>query len=223
MLSRTFGRGTRAPGPHPASRTASHYLPSFAAPFDWRRALSLHRRLLSGELSVLREVSANESDTTPSLVVLLVGVLAAGLGAWLWMVLDTGVIGHSAIRVLLLGSIASLAGWGLWLAVSWHALKAVFQISVGWRDLVRPFALVGGFMVWQFFMIAGPASFAVGLIVTIASVLLTVIAVRAAVPKADDRAAVISVGIGFSVYALVLSLLADLAGVGSGLFVHAIG
>ena len=45
----------------------------------------------------------------------------------------------------------------------------------------------------------------------------------AAAPEADERAAVISVGIGFGVYALLLSLVADLTGVGSGVFVHALG
>ena len=150
-------------------------------------------------------------------------MLASGLGSWLWLMLDSGAVGHSALRVLLLGSLASVAAWGLWLGVTWQALRSIFQIQVERRDLMRPLALVGGFAVWQFFMLVGPASFAVGLVVMIASVMLTVLAVRAAAPEADDRAAVISVGIGFGVYALALALLADLTGVGSGLFVHAIG
>ncbi len=196
---------------------------SFDTSFDWRRALSLYRRLLAGDLGVMREVSRAESDTAPALAVLLVGVLAAGLGSWIWAVLDSGVVGHSAVRVLALGSLASVAGWSVWLVVIRHALRSIFAIQVELRDLARPLALVGGFAVWQFFMLAGPVSFAVGLVVVLASVLLAVIAVRAAVPEADDRAAVISVGVGFGVYALALSMLADLAGVGAGLFVHAIG
>ena len=127
------------------------------------------------------------------------------------------------MNVLLLGSIASLGAWALWLGLTWHALRSIFQVEVGWRDLMRTMSLVGGFAVWQFFLLAGPASFAVGLIATIAGVLLAVLAVRAAAPQADDRAAIISVGVGFGVYALVLSLAADLLGIGSGLFVHAIG
>ena len=216
-LTRTLGRGARLP--------ASRYLAVFDAPFDWRRALSLQRRLLAGELGVIGEVSRNESDTKPALAMLLLGVLAASLGAWLWMVIDSrgASVADPALKVLFLGGVASLSAWALWLGVTWYALKSIFQIEVDLRDLVRSMALVGGFAVWQVFMLAGPASFAVGLITSIAGVLLTVLAVRAAAPEADDRAAFVSVGIGFGVYALALSLLADLVGVGSGVFVHAIG
>ena len=169
-------------------------------------------------------MTRNESDTRPTLVVLVFGVLFASVGGWLWLVIDTGgaAVANPALKVLLLGSLVSLGGWALWLAITWQALRAIFEVNVDVRALMRSMALVGGFAGWQVFMFVGPASFAVGLIVTIASVMLTVLAVRAAAPDADDRAAIVSVGIGFGIYALALSLLADLAGVGSGLFVHAI-
>ncbi len=210
-----MGRGGRS--------QVSRYLDTLAAPFDWRRAFSLHRRLLAGDLGVIAEVSRNESDTRPALVVLTLGVLVASLGAWLWVVIESGgqSITGPAIHVLLLGSFVSLIAWGIWLGLTWHALRSIFTVNVDLPTLMRPMALVGGFAVWQFFMLAGPASFALGLIVTIVGVLLTILAVRAAAPEADDRAAITSVGIGFGVYALMLSLLADLAGVASGLFVHA--
>ena len=216
VLTRTLGRSSRLP--------ATRYLSELDAPFDWRRALSLQRRLLAGELGVIGEVSRNDSDTKPALAVLVLGVVFASLGAWLWVVIDSrgAAIAAPALNVLLLGSFASLGAWALWLGLTSHALRSIFQVEVAWSELLRTMALVGGFAVWQFFMLAGPASFAVGLIATIAGVLLTVLAVRAAAPQADDRAAIISVGIGFGVYALVLSLAADLLGIGSGLFVHAI-
>ncbi len=216
-LTRTLGRGTRLSG--------ARYLSGLDAPFDWRRALSLQRRLLAGELGVIGEVSRTESDTKPALAVLTLGILVASLGSWLWVVIDSrgAEAAGPALNILLLGSIASLGAWALWLGLIWHALRSIFQVDVDWRDLMRSMALVGGFAVWQFFMLAGPTSFAVGLFVTIAGVLLAVLAVRAAAPQADDRAAIVSVGVGFGVYALLLSLAADLLGVGSGLFVHAIG
>ena len=205
--------------------TGSRFTKSLDISFDWRRSVSLMRRLLSGDLAVIGEVSRTESDTRPTLAVLILSVLVASLGGWLWMAIDTrgAVAGSSALDVMLLGSIASLGAWALWLGVTWHALQSIFQIKVEWRSLMRAMALVAGFSVWQFFMLAGPAGFAVGLIVSIALVLLSVLAVRAAVPESDDRAAIISVGIGFSVYALVMSLLAGVVGVGSGIFVFAIG
>lgn len=215
--NRSLGRGRRLP------RLGT--ITSVEAPIDWRRSLVLLRRLLAGELGVLGDVTRNESDTRPTLAVLVIGVLLASVGGWLWLVIESGgvAVADPALKVLLLGSLASLGGWALWLAITWHALRSIFEIGVDFRPLLRSMALVGGFAAWQVFMFIGPASFAVGLIVTIASVMLTVIAVRAAAPDADDRAAIVSVGIGFGIYALALSLLADLAGVGSGLFVHAIG
>ena len=217
IFSRTFGRGERV--------SISEYLPKIDTPFDWRRSLSLHRRLLAGELGVMREASENESDTLPSLAVMVLGVLLASLGAWLWLVIDSrgALLGEPALKVLLLGSVASILGWALMVGLTWHALRSIFEVSVPIKALMRAMAIAGGFAVWQFFMLAGPASFAVGLLVTIAGVLLAVIAVRAATTQADERAAVISVGIGFGVYALLMSLLANLAGVGSGIFVHGLG
>ena len=222
LLSRTFGRGAPIPSTRPWSgRRWSTSLDGATV----RRAIALYRRLLGGDLSALREVSRSESDTTPALIVMLIGVLGASLGGWLWMTLDgaSASLGQSALRVLLLGSLASVAAWCCWLGVAWYSLRSIFQVTVELRGLMRPLALASGFAIWQFFMLAGPASFAVGLIATVAGVLLAVIAVRAAAPEANDRAAVISAGIGFGVYALALSLLADLTGVGSGIFVHAIG
>ncbi|MCY3567571.1 MAG: hypothetical protein OXH38_03020 [Chloroflexi bacterium] len=215
--ARTLHRGTRVP--------LSTYLERLESPVDWRRAVSLHRRLLAGDLSVLRETARTESDNGPAALILALGVLAASLGAWLWLVIESrgAAVGDSAVHVLLLGSFATLAAWGLWTVLTWRALRVVFQVEVGLRALARSMAVAGGFFVWQFFMIAGPASFAVGLVTTLAALLLAILAVRAAAPDADDRAAVISVGMGFAVYALALSMLADLAGIGSGIFVHALG
>jgi len=216
-LARTLHRGTRVP--------LTNYLERLESPIDWRRALALHRRLLAGDLSVLRDAARTQSDSGPAALILVLGVLAASLGAWLWLVIESrgAVVGDSALRVLLLGSFASLVAWGLWTALTWRALRVVFQVKVELRGLARSMALAGGFLVWQFFMIAGPASFAVGLVTTLAALLLAILAVRAAAPDADDRAAVISVGIGFAIYALALSMLADLARIGSGIFVHALG
>ena len=217
IFSRTFGRRPRVP--------ISDYLPTIDARFDWRRTLSLHRRLLTGELGVMREASENESDTLPSLAVMVLGVLLASVGAWLWLVIDSrGVLlSEPAVKVLLLGSVASILGWALMVGLTWHALRSIFEVSVPIKPLMRSMAIAGGFAAWQFFMLAGPASFAVGLLVSIGGALLAVVAVRAATAQADERAAVISVGIGFGVYALLMSMLADLAGIGSGIFVHGLG
>ncbi len=216
-IARTLHRGTRTP--------ITNYLGRVDAPFDWRRVLSLHRRLLSGDLSVLRDAARTETDTVPALVVMALGLLIASLGAWLWIVVDTrgALVGEPALKVLFLGTIASLAAWGVWVGLTWHALRSIFQVDVEFLPLTRALAVAAGFAVWQFFMIAGPISIAVALVTTLAGFVLSVLAVRAAVADADDRAAVISVGIGFAAYALVLSLIADVAGVGSGIFAHALG
>lgn len=216
-IARTLHRGTRIP--------IWNYEERLKPPFDWRRALSLYRRLLSGDLSVLRDAARRETDTAPALAVMALGVVVASLGAWLWIVINSrgALIGDTALDVLLFGSIATLGSWGVWVGLTWQALRSIFQVNAPFLPLMRALAVAAGFAIWQFFMLAGPVSFAVALVTTMAGFLLSVLAVRAAVPESDDRAAVISVGIGFAVYALALSLLADVAGVGSGLFAHALG
>ncbi len=192
---------------------------------DWRRTLSLHRRLLAGDLAVIGDAARNESDTAPALSVLCAGLLASSLGAFLWMIIEAGGsgVGDAALRVMLFGTLASLAAWTLWFALTRYALRSIFDIDVSPRALLRALALTSGFAVWQVFLVVGPASFAVGLLATVAIALLAVIAVRAAAPDADDRAAVISTAFGFGAYALALAVIADLTGAASGVFIHAAG
>ena len=212
----------RRGAPQPASGRADG---REGTPMNWRRALSLHRRLLAGDLGVIGEAARTATDTKPALFVLFLGMFTAAVGAWLFAVVDGGGadVGGFALRVLLLGTLVGGAGYLLWAAVTCYALQSIFQVPVDRRALLRALALVGGFAVWQFFLLAGPASFAIGLLTTVAAVLFAILAVRAAAPQADERAAVISVGIGFGVYALLLSLLASTAGIGAGAFVHAVG
>lgn len=192
---------------------------------DWRRALSLHRRLLAGDLAVIGDAARTESDTAPALSVLLMGMIASGLGAFLWMIIESGGsgVGGAALRVMLFGTLASLAAWTLWFALTRYALRSIFEIDVHPRALLRALAVTGGFAVWHVFLVVGPASFAVGLLATVAMALLAVIAVRAAAPEADDRAAVISTAFGFGAYAIALAVIADLTGAAAGVFIHATG
>ena len=192
---------------------------------DWRRALSLHRRLLAGDLSAIGDAARTETDTAPALSVLLVGVIASSLGAFLWLIIEAGGsgVGGAALRVMLFGTLAALAGWTLWFAAARYALRSLFEIDVNPSALFRALAVTGGFAVWQVFLIIGPASFAVGLIAAVGTVLLAILAVRAAAPEADDRAAAISTAIGFGIYAVVLAVIADLTGAASGVFIHAAG
>ena len=147
---------------------------------DWRRALRLHWRLLSGELGVVREAAQTESDTKPTLAVLMLGILAASLGAWLFVVVDSGAsgVGGPALRILLLGTLAALGGWMLWVGAIWKALDSLFEVEVDARSLMRAMALVGGMSVWQILLFAGSASFAIGLVATMVGVLLSVLAVE---------------------------------------------
>lgn len=208
-------------------RQAGRHWYSFAnglRSFDWRRAFQLYRRLLTGDLSVMREVALRPADNAASLIIMLLGLLSTGVGGWLYVVIDSrgAEIAGPALNVLLLGSIAFFGAMAIWISVSWHALRSLFDVSVDPMSLMRAFAVSGGFAIWQFWLFAGPVSFAVGLVGTLVSVVFAVIALRAAAPEADDRAALISVGIGFAAYALTMSIIAHLAGVGSGIFVHAL-
>ena len=220
-------RRTAAPPPRVATAARgrpalSRRLQGLTGSFAWGRTFSLHRRLLAGDLRTLRETAEVESDTGPALAIMALGALVAALGAWLWLVFtgDGVSIGYAAARVLGLGLIISIAAWGAAIAATRWTMEHLFEARVELRRLIRPLALAAGIGVWQLFLFVPGISFAVGILGLIAWFLLSVVAVRAAAPELDDRGSVISVGIGFGVYVVLLTLAANMAGIAPGLFVH---
>lgn len=191
--------------------------------FDWGRAFSLHRRLLAGDLRTFRETANTETDGAPTLAAMALATLAAALGAWLWLVFTgEGVsVGHAAGRIIGLGLVCAIAAWAASLAATWWTIQRLFDVRVELRRLARPLALAAGLGVWQVLLFVPGISFAVGILGLTAWFLLSVVAVRAAAPDLDERGSVVSVGIGFSLYILLLTLAANVAGIAPGVFVHA--
>lgn len=188
-----------------------------------RRSMQLLRRLLRGELEVLREVADNPADTRAALLLVALTALAAGLGAWFWMALaaDGASVGGGALRLVALGGLAGVAAWALSVGASWWALRRICDVRIEFLRLARPLALAGAVGIAQLALLFVPISFAIGLATVVAWFLMSAAAVRAAAPGLDDRSTYIAVGAGFGVWAIFLSILASAAGVAPGLFVHA--
>lgn len=219
--------------PHPFSSSPSAH-PAIGAAVDavgspsgalthLRRSMQLLRRLLRGELEVLREVAGSAADTRAALLLVPLTALAAGLGAWFWMALaaDGASVGGGALRLVALGGLAGVAAWALSAGASWWALRRICDVRIEFLRLARPLALAGAVGIAQLALLFVPISFAIGLAVVAAWFLMSAAAVRAAAPGLDDRSTYIAVGAGFGVWAIFLSILASAAGVAPGLFVHA--
>lgn len=187
-----------------------------------RRSMQLLRRLLRGELEVLREVADNPADTRAALLLVALTALAAGLGAWFWMALaaDGASVVGGALRLVALGGIAGVAAWALSVGASWWALRRICDVRIEFLRLARPLALAGAVGIAQLALLFVPISFAIGLATVVAWFLMSAAAVRAAAPGLDDRSTYIAVGAGFGVWTIFLSILASAAGVAPGLFVH---
>ena len=184
--------------------------------------MQLLRRLLRGELEALRELADSPADTRAALLLVPITALAAGLGAWFWMALaaDGASIGGGAVRLVVLGAVAGIAAWALSAGASWWALRRICDVRLEFFRLARPLALAGAAGIAQLALLFVPISFAVGLATVVAWFLTSVVAVRAAAPGIDDRSTFIAVGAGFGVWAVFLSILASVAGVAPGVFVH---
>ena len=214
--------------PHPFSSTAPQSARGAAASSSagalnhLRRSMRLLRRLLRGELEALREVADSPADTRAALLLVPLTALAAGLGAWFWMALaaDGASIGGGAVRLVVLGAVAGIAAWALSAGASWWALRRICDVRLEFFRLARPLALAGAAGIAQLALLFVPISFAVGLATVVAWFLTSVVAVRAAAPGIDDRSTFIAVGAGFGVWAVFLSILASVAGVAPGVFVH---
>ena len=212
--------------PHPFSfsstRPAAGGATSRAAAHA-RRSFELFGHLLRGEVEVLPDLARTAADTTAALLLVPVSALAAGLGAWFWLALavDGAHIGAGAIRLVVLGGVAGVVAWALSVAVSWWALYRICEVRVDIMRLARPLALARGRRSRS--ARAADRADLVRRRPRHGDRLVSALdpGGTRGFPGIDDRSALIVVGLGVTVWALFLSILASTTGVAPGIFIHA--
>jgi len=150
-------------------------------------------------------------------------LLLAALGGWLWLIVESEGLstGRILVREVALGLIFALAVWGVWVVGVHVMLQSVFGRHAPGTRLLRTMGY-GAFPVARaVFMVVPALGFAVGLLTVLAWFASSNAAIDASVPEASRREVLVANLVGFSLFVVVMSVLADAAGIAPGFFVRA--
>jgi hypothetical protein len=168
------------------------------------------RRLLLLDVSVFDEIRSDPSATPGAIIVVACASVMAGIGSWLWAVQWGGVEATEVfVRSLILGSILQTLAWFIWVYLVFQVLTRGYGARTDFYELIRTmgfaFAPVG------LAILIGIASFAVpfGVISLAGAVLLTQLAIQSS-SSAETQQTLVANLTGFTVFAVVMGVLANI-------------
>ncbi len=190
---------------------------------DLRRIAYRLRRLTRLDSSVFPEVAADKTQTLSAVVVAVTAVLLSALGGWLWLIVDADGLstGRIAVREFLLGSLFALALWVGWVLVAHMMLESVFGRHAERGRLFRAMGYATLPAAGALLMVIPAVAFALGLLSMMAWFAMSSAAIESAVPEATRKEVLVANVAGFSLFTVILSLLANAAGLAPGFFAHA--
>jgi hypothetical protein len=166
------------------------------------------RRLATLDLDVFDELRFDPSATLPSLVVAAVGLLALGLGGWLWWITsglgDTGAV---FVKTVILGTAFGLGAWLLWLLVIYAVLRRISNLTMQVEQLIRGAGFAAAPLVIALGMVIPSISFGVGLLALVAWAGATHVAVERTVGRGGGDVLAANLA-GFGAWVILMSLLA---------------
>jgi hypothetical protein len=169
--------------------------------------LSRLRRLAMLDDRVYDELRYESSATLPAVGVTVVGLLALGLGGWLWwFVSDLGDTGSVFLKTVLLGTIFGFVGWLVWLLIVYVALRQLAGITVQVEQLIRTAGFASGVLVIGLAMVITPVGFGVGVLALVAWAGATHIAIERTVGRGGSVVMAANL-LGFAAWLVVMSLL----------------
>lgn len=179
-------------------------------------------RLARLDTTVFDEVKDDLNETVPAVVIVAIASLIAGIGVWLWLLVEapSGVdvdFGNVLVNVLLLGTIFSVVLWAAWVAVTYVVLVQVYKENVDFQTLLRPMGYAAIPLVIAIFMVISGIAIAVGVVAMGLWFVFAIYATQAASNASSDRV-VVSTLAGFAVYSIVMAFLASQTGMTTGLF-----
>jgi hypothetical protein len=180
---------------------------------DMNALMQRLRRLVMLDSSVFDEVRTDANATVPAVIIAVVSMFLFGLGGWLWYLFqDFDVVdeyvssGDVFLRSVILGSIIALVLWGVAVGITYVMLTQVFRARADINELIRVMGFAALPLSIGVLLFIPGFDFGLALIAVALTVALTTVAVQSATDAPAGRV-VASVGLGFLVWAVVLSLL----------------
>lgn len=167
-------------------------------------------RLVRLDTSVFDEVRQDATATVPAVFVVVASTLLAGVGGWLWWLVQdfegfaSG--GKVFVQSLILGSVFSVALWIVWLLVAWVILNQLFREDADWQQMLRTMGMAAAPLAISILIFLPGISFGIGLASIALFFGLTTIAIQSVTPASPARVLVANLA-GFAIWAVVLGLL----------------
>jgi hypothetical protein len=177
---------------------------------DMQEVVAWLRRLANLDTRVFDEIRTNPTATIPGVLVATVAIFLAGLGGWLWWVVqDYGRSQDILINSALIGSALAVFFWvSAWLLVVYFMLTQVFRERAYVEQLLRVMGLAAAPLGLMLFMFVPGLSLAIGLASLALTFGLTNIAINS-VTTADPGRVLVANLAGFFVWSAALTLLAS--------------
>lgn len=172
-------------------------------------------RLLRLDLSAFEEIRSDPSATSGALLVVAAASVFSGLGTWIWALQTRGIdSGEVLVKSLILGSILQSLAWFLWVYLVYQVLTHAYATRVDFYELIRTmgfaFAPVGLSILIAIRALAVPF----GIISLAFAFLLTNQAIERS-GNADTQQAILANLTGFTIFAVVMGILANIGEVRS--------
>ncbi len=179
-------------------------------------------RLARLDTTVFDEVKDDLNETISAVVLVAIASLIAGIGVWLWLLVDvpSGAdvdFGNVLVNVLLLGTIFSVVLWAIWVAVTYVVLVQVYKETVDFQTLLRPMGYAAIPLVITVFMVLSGIALAIAVVAMGLWLVFAIYATQAASNASSDRVVVATLA-GFAVYCIVMAFLANQTGITTGIF-----
>ena len=175
--------------------------------FNYQTLTARLMRLVRLDTSVFDEVRLDASATLPAVVVAVAATFLAGLGGWLWWIMqDFGESGKVMMQSFILGSIFSVALWIVWLLIVYALLTQVFRAQADIQQLVRTMGMAAAPLALSVLMFIPVLDFGIGLASLALLFGLTTIAIQASTSASAGQVLICNAA-GFAIWAIVLALL----------------
>ena len=164
-------------------------------------------RLIRLDTSVFDEVRMDPTATATSFIVVVAASFAAGFGGFLWwLVQDFPDSGKVFLQSLIFGSILCIVLWGVWFFLVYIILTQLFRERADLQQLLRTMGFGSAPLALTLLMFVPGIDFAIGLASLALLFGLTTLAIQAAT-TADPARVLVANLIGFTIWAMVLTLL----------------
>lgn len=167
------------------------------------------RRLATLDAAALDDLRTNPAATVPALLVAVLGLLALGVGGWLWWVASgLGDTGGVFVKTVGLGTAFGLVGWLVWLLVIYLVMRQLAGVILPVEELLRMAGFAAAPLLLALAMVVPAVSFGVGLVALAGWVAATQLAVERTAGRGGIDVMLANLA-GFAAWAVMMSLLSS--------------